>query len=108
MFYKEKHLPRLSDFNRHGNLSYEAILQILEAVGSHHSDIANDNVVEGNQAGIAWVLIDWRVSILRPIKSAEEIEITTWVRGKAGSITVYRDFIVTDNSGAEVILAEAK
>lgn len=108
MFYKETYLPRLSEFNRHSNLSYEAILQILEAAGSHHSDIVNDNVVEGNQTGIAWVLIDWRVRILRPIKSAEEINITTWVRGKSGSITVCRDFIVTDKSGAEVILAEAK
>lgn len=108
MFYEEIYLPRVSDFNRNGRLSYEAILQILETAGSHHSDRANDNVIEGSQQGIAWILVDWRVSVLRRTGSAEELNITTWARGKSGAATVYRDFILTDKSGDEVIRAEAK
>lgn len=108
MFYEELYLPRISDFNRNGRLSYEAILQILGAAGCRHSDRANDNVIEGSQHGIAWVLADWRVSILRRTDSTEELNITTWVRGKSGAAAVCRDFILTDKAGGEAIRAEAK
>lgn len=108
MFYNEIYIPRVSDFNRNGRLSYEAILQILETSGSHHSDKAKDNVIKGSQHGIAWILVDWRVSVLRRTDSTEQLNITTWVRGKSGSATVYRDFVLTDHRGDEVVRAEAK
>ncbi|MGM9537157.1 MAG: acyl-[acyl-carrier-protein] thioesterase [Candidatus Onthomonas sp.] len=108
MFFKELYSPRVSDYNRNGKLSCEAILQILETAGSHHSDQADDNVITGSQHGIAWILVDWRVSILRRTDSTAALNITTWVRGKSGSATVYRDFILTDTAGNEVIRAEAK
>lgn len=85
MLYTEIYIPRLSDFNRNGKLSYEAILQILETVGSHHSDKVNDNVIKSSKHGIAWILVDWRVSVLRRTESTEELHITNWVRGKSGT-----------------------
>lgn len=108
MFYKEIYQPRVSDYDRDGKLSYEAVLQILETAGSHHSDNAGDNVIDGSQSGIAWILTDWRVQIIRRTDSKEELHITTWVRGKAPASTVFRDFILTDRNGGEVIRAEAK
>ena len=108
MFYTEKHQLRISDYDRDGNISYEAILQILETAGSHHSYSAGDSVIEGSQSGIAWILTDWRVQIIRRINSQEELNITTWVRGKAPASRVFRNFFLTDSNGNEVIRAEAK
>lgn len=108
MFYKETYQPRVSDYDRDGKISYEAILQILETAGSHHSDRAGNNVIDGSQNGIAWILTDWRVQIIRRTDSKEELQIATWVRGKAPASTVFRDFILTDDNGNEVIRAEAK
>lgn len=108
MLYKETYQPRVSDYDRDGKMSYEAILQILETAGSHHSDRAGDNVIDGSQNGVAWILTDWRVRIIRRTDSKEELHITTWVRGKAPASTVFRDFILTDDNGNEVIRAEAK
>ena len=108
MYYKEIYQPRISDYDRNGKLSYEAILQILETAGSHHSDTVGDSVIEGSQCGIAWILTEWRVQILRRNDSKEKLQITTWVRGKAPASTVFRDFILTDENGNEVIRAEAK
>jgi len=48
MFYKGNYQPRISDYDRNGKLSYEAILQILESAGSRHSDSAGDSVIEGS------------------------------------------------------------
>ena len=108
MFYTEKHQLRISDYDRDGNISYEAILQILETAGSHHSYSAGDSVIEGSQSGIALILTDWRVQIIRRINSQEELNITTWVRGKAPASRVFRNFFLTDSNGNEVIRAEAK
>ena len=108
MYYKEIYQPRISDYDRNGKLYYESILQILETAGSHHSDTVGDYVIEGSQCGIAWILTEWRVQILRRTDSKEKLQITTWVRGKAPASTVFRDFILTDENGNEVIRAEAK
>ena len=108
MYYKEIYQPRISDYDRNGKLYYESILQILETAGSHHSDTVGDSVIEGSQSGIAWILTEWRVQVLRRTDSKEKLQITTWVRGKAPASAVYRDFLLTDETGAEVIRAEAK
>ena len=108
MYYKEIYQPRISDYDRNGKLSYEAILQILETAGSHHSDTVGDSVIEGSQSGISWILTEWRVQVLRRTDSKEKLQITTWVRGKAPASAVYRDFLLTDETGTEVIRAEAK
>ncbi len=108
MFYKEICKPRPSDYNRNGKLSYEAILQILENVAGNHSANMGDSIADANKNGIAWILTEWRVQIIHRPENGESLNITTWVRGKAPAIAVYRDFILTDENGTEVIRAEAK
>ena len=108
MFYKEIYKPRPSDYNRNGKLSYEAILQILENAASNHSANSGDSIADANKNGIAWILTEWRVQIVHRPENGESLNITTWVRGKAPAIAVYRDFLLTDENGNEVIRAEAK
>lgn len=108
MFYKEKHNPRPSDYNRNGKLSYEAILQILENAAGNHSANMGDSIADANKNGIAWILTEWRVRIVRRPENGESLNIITWVRGKAPASAVYRDFLLTDANGNEVIRAEAK
>lgn len=108
MFYKEICKPRPSDYNRNGKLSYEAILQILENAAGNHSANSGDSIAEANKNGIAWILTEWRVQIVRRPENGETLNITTWVRGKAPASAVYRDFLLTDENGIEVIRAEAK
>lgn len=108
MFYKEICKPRPSDYNRNGKLSYEAILQILENVAGNHSANMGDSIADANKNGIAWILTEWGVQIVHRPENGESLNITTWVRGKAPAIAVYRDFLLTDENGTEVIRAEAK
>lgn len=108
MYYKESSLPRVSDFDRNGKISYEAILQILENVGSHHADTVNNDISEELKKGIAWILVDWRVSILKQIHINEVVNIKTWVRNSQKPSSVFRDFIVMNDKEETVIKAEAK
>lgn len=108
MYYQKAYTSRPSDYNRNGNQSYEAILQILETAANDHSQSAGDSIADANKNGIAWILTEWQVKILRRPRNGECLNITTWVRGKAPASTAFRDFIVTDNDYIEVIRAEAK
>lgn len=108
MYYFESYIPRPSDYNRNGNISYEAVLQILETAASDHSKSAGDSIADAYKNNIAWILTEWRVKIIRRPEYGGALNITTWVRGKAPASAVYRDYLVTDENGTEVIRAEAK
>lgn len=108
MFFTEKFSPRMSDFDRNGRLSFEAVLQMVETAGSNHSNAVNDNVIEGSRRGNAWIVAEWRGEILREPENACGLKNTTWIRKTPSLATVWRDFEVTDNSGEVYIRAEAK
>ena len=108
MFFEETVSIRMSDCDRTGKLSYESILQVLETAGSHHSDAVGDNMVESTRAGIAWIIADWYLSVLQRPENGETLHITTWVRGKAPSSVLFREFRVTDSDGRERIRGEAR
>lgn len=108
MFYKEICKPRPSDYTENGKMSFEAILQMLESVADNHFESVGDSVAEANKRGIAWILTEWRVEIVHRPENGEKLLVTTWIRGKAPASIVYRDFLLTDESGSEVIRAEAK
>lgn len=107
MFFQEGVKPRISDFDRNGSFAYEAMLQVLETAGSHHSDMVHDHVIAGSQSGIAWILVEWRIKIHSLPSSTDMLKITTWVRGKAPAAMVYRDFIVTNDNDGLLFEAEA-
>ena len=56
MIYSETVRPRLSDFSRNGRLSCEAVLEILETAGSHHSDFAQDSLIRDPGSSAVWIL----------------------------------------------------
>ena len=108
MIFEETVSVRMSDCDRTGKLSYEGILQVLETAGSHHSDAVGDNMVDSSRAGIAWIIADWRVAISRRPETGESLHIATWVRGKAPSSVLFREFRVTDSDDRDLIRGEAR
>ena len=97
MIHEEIYEPRISDYNKNGMLSLEAILEIAENAGSHHATKANDDIIEGSQKGIAWVLAEWVVKIERRPHSGEKLHISTWTRNPSlSATTVVRDIVMQD------------
>ena len=107
MIWREETRPRLSDFDRNGIITDEALFQLLETAGSHHSDQAGDSVIAGSQSGIVWIMSEWRMQITRRPESGDTLQICTWARGKTPAAMIYRDFIVSDAQGQELLRAEA-
>lgn len=108
MFYTETFRPRYSELDRSGLMFYDALLGVLENAAGHHSENSGDFVMENHAKGISWILVEWRVRLARRPHGGDCLNVRTWVRGKANSSVVYRDFIVSDADGAEIVRAEAK
>lgn len=76
MFYSELYKPRPSDYTKKGKISFEAILQIMESVADNHSESVGDSVAEANKKGIAWILTEWRVKIIRRPENGEKLHVS--------------------------------
>ncbi len=105
MFCTDLYEPRISDYSRSGQLSFEAMLQIIENTANHHTISAHDKLVDGD---IAWVLADWRVAVKRRPTKGEKLYVKTWIRGKARSAAMPRDFLVNSEDGQEFFRANAR
>lgn len=108
MFFEKTVHPRLSDCDRTGHLSCEALLNILEAVGSQHSEALSDSILARSRQGNAWVLVSWRVQFARRPEGDGLLHVTTWSRANLAKGAMFRDFLVTDPAGQELVRAEAR
>ena len=99
MIYHETVRPRLSDFGRTGRMTCEAVLQILETAGSHHSDSAGDPLLRDTEEGAVWILTDWRARFLKPVISGEPFQVDTWMYKRSTAGITLRGYILTDEAG---------
>ena len=107
MIFREDCSPRLGDFGRDGLFTDEAALALIEATASRHADSVNDDLIDGSRAGLAWIVMEWRVEIARRPRSGEELTSETWIVCKAPTAMLRRQFRVSARTGETLIRAEA-
>ena len=107
MIVEQKYRIKLSEINRKTEATNKTILAILEDVGSKHSDIAGYGIMQIPETHLTWVLLDWKVEILRRPKYGEEIIAKTWSRG-AKRYYAFRDFEICDKDGNVIVKAASK
>lgn len=111
MKYEIKARPRLDDYNRNGKLSMEGIMHILGIAGQCHSDSVRDGVLKGSLSGIAWILTEWDIKIIKRPENDEMYTVATWARSQRAGVPtsiVSRDFIMKGKNGEELVLASSK
>ena len=93
MSYKKEYEVRLEDLGI-GNVATDvAILKMLEEIAEQNSfevGFGLENLAETNSA---WLLLDWKVEIIKRPKYKEKINVETWSR-KMERCYGYRDFEV--------------
>ncbi|MBO4548827.1 MAG: hypothetical protein J5758_06395, partial [Abditibacteriota bacterium] len=105
MFFSETFEPWVNDYDSAGRLTFEAILEMLESISAHHCISVSDNLAS---QGISWVLLDWRIRILRQPAQFRSLQVRTWVNGSAPGGSTVRNYTVTDREGSELIRAAAR
>lgn len=107
MIYKEKFKIGLKDVWKGEEISNIAILEYLENIAAYHSDSVGYGVNTTKQTNLNWLLLDWKVKVLKRPKYGQELEIHTWSR-KIEKFYAYRDFEIYDEENKLCVIATSK
>lgn len=91
MIFKETFKTGLKDIGKENKVKNRALLEYLENIGAYHSDIAGYGANDTQKTGVTWILLDWKLQVIKRPSYGDKIEIHTWGKGMNKFFT-YRDF----------------
>ena len=92
MIYKERYKVELEDIGRENKIDNKRIVTIMEDIAGSHSDKVGLGVSASAINKKAWVLLDWKIKILKRPAYNEYIDASTWSR-KSDRLCAFRDFV---------------
>lgn len=107
MIFKTCARIRMNEIGKDNLVTNESILKILENAASEHSCKVGYGVFDALEKGVGWILVGWKVKILKRPLYNDEIFIETWGRDFIKA-SMGRDFRVTDSNGDVCIIATSK
>lgn len=107
MIYKENFKMGLKDIWKNNEISNKAILECLENVAGYHSDSIGCGLNANEQSHLSWILLDWKVKVIKRPKYGQTLEVSTWSR-KIERVYAYRDFEIYDEENNLCAIATSK
>lgn len=111
MIFSEKFKIQLKDIGKENYIKNIGILEILENIGTHHSDLAGYGPNSIEEKGVSWILLDWKIQVLKRPKYGEILDVNTWGRTIGGEIKkayTYRDFEIYDEQNNLCVIGTSK
>ena len=107
MIYSNNYKIGLEDIGINYEASNKALLKIMEDVACLHSASVGYGVFEIETKKRVWMLLDWKIKIIkRPIYN-DEIKAETWSR-KIERLYAYRDFQLKDKEGNIIAIGTSR
>ena len=107
MIYKEKVKIGLKDVWKENKISNRAILEYLENVAAYHSDSVGYGINTSAKTNVSWILLDWKVEVLKRPEYGQNLDIHTWSR-KIVKYYAYRDFEIYDEKNNLCVIATSR
>ena len=107
MIYKENFKIGLKDVWKGQEVSNSAILEYLEDIAAYHSDNVGYGINTTEETHLTWILLDWKVKVLKRPIYGQVLDIHTWSRHFV-KCYAYRDFEVYDNDNNLCVIASSK
>ena len=107
MILENEYTIKLSEIGKDNKATNKTILSYLEDIGGVHSNQAGYGIFEIPQTHLSWILLEWKLKVIRRPNYAEKIKIKTWSKG-AMKFYTYRDFEIYDQQGNIIALATSK
>ena len=107
MFVEEQFYIGVLDFDQNYELKNERLLYYLESTAAKHSNIVGYGIKQLEQTRLTWVIINWKIDIIKRPKYNETIRVKTW-SAYIDKLYAYRDFEVYDNDNTLVATATSK
>ena len=107
MIFVDKVKTGLKDVGKDCLIKNESILEILENIGGEHSNLARYGILDIERTKLSWILLDWKVKVIKRPVYAEQLEVKTWGRCFKKAYT-YRDFEIHNSKGELCVIATSK
>lgn len=97
MIFERKHKIGIDEVNRKFKMTNESMLTTFQNLASFNSDVVGYGVYDVPKTGKTWIVVDWKLRVLRRPRYGEDVMVRTWGRKNQGLIS-FRDFeIRSDN-----------
>ena len=107
MYVEHDFFVGLRDIDFKNNLKIKSLLSFLEDVGGIHSNIVGYGLLDIPVKKRSWILLNWKVKIIRRPRYAENLKVKTWSRA-LDRLYAYRDFEIYDETGKTIAIASSK
>lgn len=97
----------IRDINKNTELTNKAILGFFEDIGGYQSDIAGYGLKDIEKTKLSWVLLHWKIKVLKRIKYGDSINVKTWSRG-AIRACCYRDYEIYNDKNELCVIGTSK
>ena len=107
MIIENEYTVKLSEIGKGNKATNKTILSYLEDIGGIHSNKAGYGIFEIEQTHLSWILLGWRLQVIRRPRYAETVKIKTWSKGVIKLYT-YREFEIYDEQENLIAKASSK
>lgn len=111
MIFNEKFKAQVKDIGKENYIKNIGILEILENIGTHHSDMVGYGPNDIEKTGVTWILLDWKLQVIKRPKYGQNLNVNTWSRtisGKTKKTYTYRDFEIYDEENNLCVIGTSK
>lgn len=105
--FEQNYRVSVSHVGISGEITNTGMLSILEDIACKHSDTVGLGLMDIPVTHLSWVLLAWKVKILRRVSYGTNLRVTTWAKA-ANKFQTCRDFEVFDENGSVVCIATSK
>ena len=107
MIYSNDYKIGIEDIGINSEATNKALLAIMQDVSALHSASIGYGVLEIETKKRAWMLLDWKMKVIKRPKYNDEIKAETWSR-KVERLYAYRDFQLKDKDGNIIAIGTSR
>lgn len=93
----------MRDIGKNNEITNKAILGFFEDIGGLHSDVVGYGLKNIYETKLSWVLLHWKLTVLKRAKYSDEVLVRTWSRKEFSKFYCYRDFEMYDKNSMELL-----
>ena len=98
MKYSENYIIGMEDTGRNNFATNKSLITIMEEIAGLHSASVGFGVLDIDRIGMGWVLLDWKMKVIKRPKYSDVVKAVTWSRG-TDRLRAFRDFRLEDQKG---------
>ena len=107
MIFTEKFKPGMGDIGRDNKIKNISIMKMLEDTAGFHADSIKDGINEMDEKKTAWIIMAWRLQVIRRPVYGETLTVETWSRAMEKA-HAFRDYLLKAEDGTVLAKASSK